>query len=437
MARQLTAAAVMRLKPGKERRQILDGGVPGLYLQIQPSGHKSWIMRFRRPDGAQAKLTLGRADVSSSREPPGDPKIGGLLTLAAARQLAAEVNRQRAQGHDVVANSKRVKFERHTADANTFARAAVDFVEQHAKRETRGWRETTRVLGLHADGAIIPKGLVDRWHDRAVAEISADEVHALIEEVRHRGVPGLERRANGPTGSRARTTFAILSKMFAWLVQQRRLGASPCVGVHRPQPPRPRDRVLSASEIKSFWLAASGERGEFAAVLKLLLLLGQRLGEVRGMRRAEFSDDGAVWTIPGERTKNRRTHVVPLPALARQIIADAGGNGDFVFSTTGGRAPVSIGSKIKKRLDTSMKASAPWREHDLRRTCATGMAEQGVAPHIVEAVLNHVSGHRAGVAGIYNRAQYTAEKKAALELWAKHVDRLVNGRMAKVAGLLS
>ena len=146
------------------------------------------------------------------------------------------------------------------------------------------------------------------------------------------------------------------------------------------------------------------------------------------MRREELSEDGETYgPSPSERTKNRRVHVVPLPPLTRQIIAAAGGKGEFVFSTKGGPVrPSAIGSRIKKRLDTHVKTAAPWREHDLRRTCATGMAELGVAPHIIEAVLNHVSGHRAGVAGIYNRAVYAAEKKAALELWAAHVERLVS-----------
>jgi integrase len=116
--------------------------------------------------------------------------------------------------------------------------------------------------------------------------------------------------------------------------------------------------------------------------------------------------------------------------LARDLIASVDGDGDLIF-TTDGAHPVTIGSKIKNRLDKAMKIP-PWRLHDLRRTCATGMAEIGIAPHIVEAVLNHVSGARASVAGTYNRAAYGPEKKAALERWAAHVEGLIAGHAAKI-----
>ena len=197
--------------------------------------------------------------------------------------------------------------------------------------------------------------------------------------------------------------------------------------MHGRRPPcdaAPRERVLRDTEVATFWRAARAERKEFAAVLMLLLLTGQRRGEVSGMRRSELSDDGDTWTIPGERTKNRRVHVVPLSKLARDIVAGVGTKSEIMF-TTNGRAPVVIGSKIKRRLDAVMKTT-PWRLHDLRRTAATGMAELGMQPHVVEAVLNHVSGHRAGVAGTYNRAAYAAEKKAALEKWAAHVKRITH-----------
>ncbi len=433
MAKQLTAAAIERLRPDKERREIPDGGCAGLYLIIQPSGVKSFALRFRRPSGKPAKLTLGKVD-QTNKEAEGAPKIGDPLTLASARQLANELHRLRNMGKDVIAARHHERLERAARGAKTFAQAAVDFVEQHAMRKTRRWQERARLLGLRpaADGGLelIPKGLADRWRDRPIADLDGDDVHAIVDEVREKGVPGLERRAAGPSEAQALAMFATLSKLFGWLVERRRLNQSPVLGVARPATLKSRDRVLSDSEIVAFWRAAGAERKEFASVLRLLLLTGQRLGEVRGMRRAELSDDLATWTIPGERTKNKRSHVVPLTSMARELIGSVRGDGEPVF-TTNGRSPLGVGSKIKQRLDRAMK-TPPWRLHDLRRTCATGMAEIGVAPHVVEAVLNHVSGAKSGVAGVYNRAQYAAEKKAALERWASHIAGLVSGRPAKV-----
>ena len=274
----------------------------------------------------------------------------------------------------------------------------------------------------------IKNGLCERWSDKPIAEIDGHDVHSLIDETRRSGAPGLERRSDGPTEARARVMLSCLSKMFGWLVQHRRLSQNPCKDVHRPEASRARDRVLTDAEIVKFWRATDAERKELSALLKLLLLTGCRLNEVAGMTRAELSDDGATWNIPGARTKNKRPHVVPLAPLARKMVGS--GSEGFVFTTTG-RSPVSGWSKIKRRLDEAMKIP-PWRLHDLRRTAATGMAEIGIAPHIVEAALNHVSGAKAGVAGTYNRAAYAEEKRAALERWASHVQGLVSERPANV-----
>ena len=331
--------------------------------------------------------------------------IGAPLTLASARRLATELHRQRAMGKDVVAARHREKLERKVRGAKTFAQAAIDFVEQHSMRKTRRWQDRARLLGVRpavrgGSLELIPKGLADRWRDRPITEIDGDHVHAIIDEVRERGVPGLEKRVDGPSESRALAMFATLSKLLSWLVERRRISQNPCIAVHRPPTLPARDRVLTNPELVKFWRAADAERREFGALLKLLLLTGARLNEVARMRRPELSEDGAIWTMPGQRTKNKRVHVVPLPAAAQTIIADVPITGDVVF-TTNGKTPVTCGSKIKSRLDTRMKI-APWRLHDLRRTVATGMAEIGIAPHIIEAVLNHVSGAKAGVAGTYN-----------------------------------
>ena len=445
MPKVLTFAAVERYRPTRQRREIRDGGTQGLSLVIQPSGAKSWAMRFRRPNGQPAKLTLGTVDLSG-KELKDKPEIGMPLSLPAARQLAAEVHRQRATGRDVIADHAAAKHRRRTevqeGAANTFGTLAPQFIEEHARPKTRRWRDTARLLGLRypKDGGEPEKiagGLLQRWADRPVREIDGHDVWSVVDETRRIGAPGLERRTDRPTDSHARAMSSCLSKMFGWLVQNRKVDKNPCIGVHRPDAPKARDRVLTDAEIVAFWHACDKAVGDpFGQLLKLLLLTGSRLNEVAGMTRAELSEDGTTWSLPGKRTKNGRPHVVPLPPLARAVLATVkpiAGKAGLVFSTTGD-TPVSGWSKIKGRLDEVMKIP-PWRLHDLRRTAATGMAEIGIAPHIVEAALNHISGARAGVAGTYNRAAYALEKKAALERWAEHVEGLVSGRPANVVSL--
>ena len=182
-------------------------------------------------------------------------------------------------------------------------------MRQYAMRETRGPQETARLLGLRIVDdklEVIRGGIVDRWRDRAVTEITSDDIFALIEECRERGVPGIEVRNESISENRALAMHARLSKLFAWCLEKRRTKANPCVGVKRPKSPKARDRVLSEKEIVAFWNATEREPLSFCTALKLLLLTGQRLSEVTQMRRSELSDDLTTWTIPGARTKNGR-----------------------------------------------------------------------------------------------------------------------------------
>jgi integrase len=201
---------------------------------------------------------------------------------------------------------------------------------------------------------------------------------------------------------------------------------------------------LSTSEIRWFWRAADALGQPFGALFQLLLLTGMRLREAAHMTWAELDDDRTVVSLPGARTKNGRPHLVFLSPLARECLAGVRrieGKPDYVFTTTG-ITPVSGFSKAKRDLDEAMleiavienlkAAIEPWRLHDLRRTCATTMAEIGIAPHIVEACLNHISGHKGGVAGTYNRASYANAKRAAWERWAAHIETIVSGRPANI-----
>jgi integrase len=193
------------------------------------------------------------------------------------------------------------------------------------------------------------------------------------------------------------------------------------IGLAKPKAPASRARVLSDDEIRTFWTATEALGEPFAPLFRLLLLTGQRLNEVAGMRRAEI--EGDVWRIPASRAKNHREHFLPLGALARAIIAEAPGD-DLVFSTTG-RTAVSGFSKAKARLDALMGEVAPWRLHDLRRTMAMNLAALGVAPVVTEKALNHVSGVSGGLVGVYQRFDYAAEVRAAVEAWEKRLEEIV------------
>nr|WP_244563308.1 site-specific integrase [Bradyrhizobium lablabi] len=444
------------------RLEIPDLGCPGLRLVIQPSGAKSWAMRFRN-NGRAAKLKLGDVDLSG-KEAADEPRIGYPLTLAAAHALATDIKRQRARDVDVItetkANRKRRRSENEERATNTFGGVVREFFIKYRTKKwnsrPRRWRGDAATLGLrypiHCDPAkvepeeieVIKGSLVAAWADKPIAAIDKYQVEAVIEDARKHG-----------SDSRARKLYSALSVLFGWLPLKYRVAVNPMIGVRRPGPPKSRDRKLDNAEIILFWKACeaidepkegSTQRGIFGALYKTLLLTGCRLREPAGMDRTELADNG-VWEVPGERTKNHLPFMVPMPQSALEIINSiptvGGSNSGLVF-TTNGKTPISGFSKAKKALDAAMakiagKPIKPWRGHDLRRTFSTMLNESpddgglGIAPHIVEACLNHISGGaRSGVAGVYNQSKYLSEKRVALERWANHIDGLVSGRQAKV-----
>jgi integrase len=444
MARVLTAAAVEKFKPTSQRRWIRDGGAQSLFLVIQPSGHKSWAMRFRRPDGKPAKLVLGSVDLSG-KELKGDPQVGQPLTLIGARQLAASIHRERALGRDPIANHKAAKRRRRAElealSENAFGTQVRKFIEEHAKTKTRQWRSTAMRLGLRypVDGsepAVNSGGLAERWASKPVASIDGHDVHSVIAEALRVAVPGVEAHTKGPSEARARSLHAALSGLFSWLLRHRLVATNPCQHVWRPPPAKPRDRMLSSDEIRLLWNACRSIPAPYGAAVKLLLLLGARLDEVSGMEHSELSTDRALWLLPGSRTKNHRALVVPLPPLAREILVSVPLSSDrFVFSVNGIR-PITGWSSAKHKLDNAMGADVPpFRLHDLRRTAVTGMSELGVRPDVIELVVNHVSGLRGGIAGTYNRSELLPERREALERWAAHIAGVVSGQPAKIVSL--
>jgi integrase len=236
--------------------------------------------------------------------------------------------------------------------------------------------------------------------------------------------------------------------LFSWAIGEGLITSNPVTGTKRTDE-KSRDRVLDPAELRAIWNLL--EDDHFGAIMKLLALTGQRAAEIAGLRWSEIaaSVDGATLLplsaicLPPARTKNHREHSIPLSKAAGEIIeaqprrttAD-GELRDLIFGF--GEGPFSGWGKsmaaLNKRIAEKAGRALPhWTPHDLRRSFATHAGGLGIQPHIIEVILNHVSGFRAGVAGVYNRQAYDAEKRTALAIWADHLLAIVDSRASNVA----
>jgi integrase len=241
--------------------------------------------------------------------------------------LAGKVNHQRAGGADVIADRASDKIRQCLQAAadqeNSFTVLAKRYFSEHAAHRQRRWRESGRYFGLafregQSEPIILPGGLCDRWADRPVSKIGPADVKAVIDETIRRATPGLERMRRTPRAeATGRMMHAKLSAFFRWLVDDMKAESNPLSKLRRPAPSKSRERVLSDDEIVRVWKACDGLQPQYAGVVRLLLLLGQRLRETGGMKWSELRPDLSLWTLPAERTKNARPHTVPLPEAAR------------------------------------------------------------------------------------------------------------------------
>ena len=407
MAKALTARSVEQATPGPRVREIPDNALPGLYLVVQPSGTRSFALRYRHV-GRTRNMTLGRWPAFS---------------LAEAREAARIAIRAIAEGRDPAGERRHAK-----SDASSlFGQVARLFIERDQRPNNRTWKETARLLGLRVEEdhlTVLKGGIVDQWSGRRLEDIRRRDVIAALDALSDR--PATKQN-----------TYAALRRLFNWALARDLIATSPCTGVEAPALSPARDRVLTDDELRWFWQACDALGPPFAPLFRVLCLSGQRREEVGAMRWSEL--DGALWTIPAERVKNGREHslVLPSPALALINSMPRVEGCPFVFSTTG-ETPVSGYSEAKRRLDEAMLKLArgeagrddvqipPWRLHDLRRTTASGMARLGINLPTIEKVLNHVSGSFGGIVGVYQRHEFKAEKAAALERWSEHVWALSN-----------
>jgi integrase len=398
---RLTKATVDRLElsPGKRELIVFDDALPGFGLRIRAGGKRTWVAQYRL-GSKQRRVTLGTVNNFDADE---------------ARKHARD----------------------------TLARAQLGLDPQSEKAAARAPKPREMTLG----------DVVERYLPYAERKLKASTYLGVVLHLRKHWQPlhahelqNLERRhvaaelgriATGSGLYGANRSRAALSALFAWAIGEGLTNTNPVVGTNKATEEVSRDRVLTSDELSLIWRHV-GE-GDYGAIVRLLILTGQRREEVGGILWSEIDLEGAMWRIASDRTKNARPHDVPLSGAALNILG-ARALVDGRALVFGLRGPFSGWSKAKEALDRRIAselghAPSAWRLHDIRRTVATGLADLAIQPHVIEAVLNHVSGHKGGIAGVYNRASYANEKRHALDLWAEHVAALAEGRRSKVVSI--
>jgi integrase len=389
------SVAALTLPRGKSDVIHFDDDLPGfgyrLRLGARGKVNASWVAQYRRA-GATRRVLLGN---------------GAVLSVEQARTAAKKILAKVALGEDPQAD----KAERRDKDRLSL-RSVVDEYLAVKQSEVRPGtlREITRYL-------VGPYFRV--LHGMAVDSITRRDVASAV--------VAAQRQHSAAVATLARAT---LSSFFAWALTMGIVESNPVIGAAQPKAAEPRSRVLSDAELVRIWNACGDD--DYGKIIRLLILLPCRRQEVGGAAWSEFDFERGIWTIPAARSKNGKAHTLPLMPVALEILENVPrmATRDHLF---GARSLVGFGSwgEGKSRLDARSGVQA-YKVHDVRRSVATKMADIGVAPHVIEQILNHQSGHKAGPAGIYNRSSYEREVRNALALWADHVRSLVAGGERKV-----
>jgi integrase len=400
----LTAKSVAALKlDGKTDLIVFDSALPrfGYRLRLSRDGYRvlrSWICQYKR-GGSSRRMTLGSAEV---------------LSAEAARTAAKKVLAKVDLGEDPATDRR----ERRDKDRLSL-RSVIDEYLAAKEREVR--RRTFRQVTRYLTGSYF-KAL----HGMPVDQVTRKDVASRL--------IAITREHGSIVASRSR---AALSTFFVWAMQIGLVEHNPIIGTIKPKEGKPRERVLSDLELASIWRACKDD--DYGRIVRLLILLGTRRQEIGGLAFSELDLDASQpsWTLPASRSKNGRAHTLPLLPMAANIIKSVPRmvNRDQLFGTRSG-AGFTAWDRQKQALDARSGVSA-WTPHDIRRSTATRMADIGIMPHVVEEILAHTSGHKRGVAGIYNRSSYEREVRNALALWEDHVRTLVEGGERKILPLPS
>jgi integrase len=412
---RLTAESVGALKPAATRREIADDNRPGLYVVVQPSGSKSFAVRYRFGKEWR-KVTLGKfgdggLTLGESREAKKARLLRDPDSLSpCARERARAIFDRVAIGEDPAAERRGI-----VGATDLVKNVWTDYAARHLAEKRKATADAAkRVYKNHLSG----------WAEKRIGDVTKRDVLDVLDAIKAAGHPAAAIR-----------TRAVLSKFFAWCKGRDLLRVSPCDGIESASSSAPAsDRILDDAEIKKFWKACDATPYPFGPMFKLLLLTGCRREEIAALQESEIDLEARTLTLAPNRTKNGRKHAVHLSDLAMAIIEnmptvknDAG----YLFSTNG-RTFATGYSKAKTALDKAMGPMPAWRLHDLRRTMVSGMARIGVALPVVERCVNHISGSFAGIVGVYQRHDFAKETAAAFGAWALHVEGVATGKPANV-----
>jgi integrase len=401
-------AKLISVPKGQRDVLVWDTKTPGFFLRKFASGRAMWGVRYH-VGTRQRRVHLYDASVRG--------------TLAKARNEAADVRAKARLGTDVVA--ERTAAAQASAKAITLGKLAERYLadRREAKRPNGepAWRPRYYVE--------VERHLRKDWKPLANTTIKAIGRQDIV-----RVIDGIAASQGRVTADRAKAT---LSGLYAWAIDGGYCEATPLLHIKRRAENGARERTLTKDELREVWLAADAVGGDYGRIVKLLILTGQRRDEIGSLAWTEIDAAGARIELPPSRTKNHRAHSVPLSAEALAALPPKPDTDRvMVFGRIG--TGFSGWSKAKSELDAAITAArqerrvkeamAGWRIHDLRRTFVTMLGDLRLgSPHVVEAILNHVSGHKAGVAGTYNHALYLDERTQALIAWGRFVRELVGG----------